>query len=102
MPEAPNAAAFWDNIKGGRYCITDVPKERWDPALYYDADPKRAGQVLLAIGGWVRDFPWDPFAWKLPIPPGSASSSTRARSGRWRCARTALIDFGWPEMQRGY
>jgi acyl transferase domain-containing protein len=28
MPEAPTAAAFWANITGGRYSITDVPKDR--------------------------------------------------------------------------
>ena len=35
MPMAPDADAFWANITGGRYCITDVPPERWNPALYY-------------------------------------------------------------------
>jgi len=34
MPDAPNAAAFWENIKNGRYSIIDVPPERWNPALY--------------------------------------------------------------------
>ena len=39
MPDAPDADAFWANIRNGRYSITETPTERWDPALYYDPDP---------------------------------------------------------------
>ncbi len=97
MPEAPDAAAFWDNIKGGRYCISDVPPERWDPALYYDADPKAPGKSYSAIGGWVRDFEWDPFAWKLPIPPRVGEQFDEGQKWSVALARNALLDFGWPE-----
>ena len=38
MPDAPDGDAFWDNIKGGRYCITEVPPDRWDPEHYYSPD----------------------------------------------------------------
>ena len=41
MPDAPTAEDFWSNIRGGRYSISDVPAERWDPELFYDADPVR-------------------------------------------------------------
>ena len=97
MPEAPNAAAFWDNIKGGRYCISDVPPERWDPALYYDADPKAPGKSYSAIGGWVREFEWDPFAWKLPIPPRVGEQFDEGQKWSVSLARQTLLDFGWPE-----
>ena len=40
LPDAPNAAAFWDNVASGRYSISETPVDRWDPALYYDPDPK--------------------------------------------------------------
>ena len=33
MPDAPDAAAFWRNLRDGRYSISDVPPERWDPEL---------------------------------------------------------------------
>ena len=39
MPQAPDGEEFWNNIRGGRYSITETPPDRWDPALYYDADP---------------------------------------------------------------
>ena len=41
LPDAPNVPAFWENIKNGRYSITDVTPDRWDPHSYYDADPAR-------------------------------------------------------------
>ncbi len=47
LPDAPNVPAFWENVKNGRYSITEVAPDRWDPALYYDSDPQRAGQDLL-------------------------------------------------------
>src|SRR5688572_26309123 len=40
LPDAPDAAAFWRNLTEGRYSIGDVDPARWDPALYYDPDPK--------------------------------------------------------------
>ena len=38
LPDAPNVPAFWENVKQGRYSITEVHADRWDPAFYYDAD----------------------------------------------------------------
>ena len=39
LPDAPNTATFWNNIKNARYSITEVPPNRWNPDLYYDPDP---------------------------------------------------------------
>ena len=51
LPEAPSAAAFWENVKGGRYCISDVTLDRWDPALYYDPDRREwALYALIPVG----------------------------------------------------
>ena len=69
MPDAPDADRFWQNIRGGRYSISDVPPERWDPDLYYSADHDEPDKTYSRIGGWVREYPWDPIAWKLPVPP---------------------------------
>ena len=97
MPDAPDARAFWQNIKDGRYSISDVTADRWDPALYYDPDPEAPDKTYSKIGGWVRDFEWDPLGWKLPIPPRSATQWTTPRSGPWPGRAAALLDYGWPE-----
>ena len=66
MPDAPDSATFWHNLRTGRYSISDVPPERWDPELYYSPDHDAADKTYSRIGGWVREFPWDPISWKLP------------------------------------
>ncbi|HME46824.1 polyketide synthase, partial [Mycobacterium sp.] len=97
MPEAPDAAAFWANIKSGRYSIGDVPPQRWDPQLYYDPDPHAPDKTYSRIGGWVRDFPWEPLAWKLPIPPAVSSQMDDGQKWAVACTRAALLDAGWPD-----
>ena len=55
MPDAPNAPAFWQNVTTGRYCISEVPPERWDPNIYYDPDHGAPDKTYSKIGGWVRN-----------------------------------------------
>ncbi len=97
MPDAPNAAAFWENIKAGRYSISDVPPERWDPDLYYDADRNAPDKTYSRIGGWVREYPWDPMGWRLPLPPKVAEQMDDAQKWALAAARAALLDAGWPD-----
>ncbi len=97
MPDAPNATAFWENIKAGRYSISDVPPLRWDPDLYYDADRNAPDKTYSRIGGWVREFPWDPMGWRLPLPPKVAEQMDDAQKWALSAARSALIDAGWPD-----
>ncbi|MBK8074484.1 MAG: SDR family NAD(P)-dependent oxidoreductase [Kineosporiaceae bacterium] len=96
MPDAPDAEAFWGNITGGRYSISDVPPERWDPELYYDPDHHAPDKTYSKIGGWVREFPWDPIAWKLPVPPMVAKQMDEGQRWTISAARAALVDAGWP------
>ena len=97
LPGAPDAATFWDNVAGGRYCITDVDPHRWDPALYFDPDPKAPDKTYSKIGGWVRDWTWEPLTWHLPIPPKVADAMDDAQKWAVACARMALLDYGWPQ-----
>ncbi|HSN84171.1 MAG TPA: SDR family NAD(P)-dependent oxidoreductase [Polyangiales bacterium] len=97
LPDAPNAKAFWENIVAGRYSITETPVDRWDPALYYDPDPKAPDKTYSKIGGWVRDFTWAPLEWKLPIPPKVADAMDRTQKWSIMSAREALLDYGYPE-----
>ena len=97
MPDAPDAGAFWHNITTGRYSITEVDPERWDPALYYDPDPKAPEKTYSKIGGWVRDWEWNPLGWKLPIPPKVSDAMEDAHKWGVACTRMALMDAGWPD-----
>ena len=97
MPDAPDAATFWQNLRDGRYSISDVPPERWDPELYFDPDPTAPDKTYSRIGGWVREHPWDPLAWRLPVPPKVAEQLDVGQQWAVSAARSALVDAGWPD-----
>ena len=40
LPDAPDVSTFWKNISVGRYSVSEVTPDRWDPNLYYDPDPR--------------------------------------------------------------
>ncbi len=99
LPDAGDAPAFWRNVKEGRYSITEVPKERWDPDLHFDPDPAAPDRTYSKIGGWVResDWEWNPIAWRLPIPPIVGASMEDSQKWAVACTREALTDYGYPE-----
>ncbi len=96
LPDAPDAQRFWQNIQEARYSITDVTADRWDPASYYDPDPKAPDMSYSKIGGWVRDWEWDPLKWKMPIPPRVSLAMDLTQKWAVVCARETLADFGYP------
>ena len=97
LPDAPDVDGFWNNVKGGRYSITDVDPARWDPELYYDPDPHAPDKTYTKIGGWVRAWEWNPTAWHLPLPPRVADQMDDVQKWTLSCARAALTDYGWPQ-----
>ncbi len=59
-PGARNLPAFWQNILDKVNAIREVPRLRWDPALYYDPDPK-SGKVYCKFGGYLGEtFSFNP------------------------------------------
>ena len=99
LPDAPDVDTFWSNVRGGIYSISDVPVERWDPELYWDPDPAAPDKSYSRIGGWVREAAWDPFAWRLPIPPAVSDQMDGVQRWAVSATRAALVDFGWPERE---
>jgi acyl transferase domain-containing protein/acyl carrier protein len=97
LPDAPSVAAFWKNITGGHYSITEVSPDRWDPALFYDPDRLAPDKTYSKIGGWVREYPWDPFGWRMAIPPRTADAMDGAQRWGIACTREALLDYGYPD-----
>ncbi len=97
LPDAANVAAFWENVKKGRYSITEVAPDRWDPAFYYDPDPSAPDKTYSKIGGWVREWTWDPMKWHLPIPPRVTDAMDLAQKWAIAATREALEDYGYPK-----
>ncbi|MGA2360698.1 MAG: SDR family oxidoreductase [Terriglobales bacterium] len=97
LPDAPNVPVFWENIKNGRYSVTEIDPERWDPALYYDPDPSAPDKTYSKIGGWVRDYVWDPMKWRMAVPPRVVDAMDGAQKWAIACTRQALEDYGYPK-----
>ena len=55
-PLAETLEEFWQNLRAGRDCITEVPPERWDHRKYYDPDRSRLGKSYAKWGGFLRDI----------------------------------------------
>ena len=96
LPDAPTVEQFWKNITEGRYSLAEVPPDRWDPALYYDPDRTAPDKTYSKIGGWVREYTWEPFQWKLAIPPRVGEAMDDGQRWAIACTRAALLDYGYP------
>src|SRR5690242_9055974 len=96
LPDSPNVPKFWDNIKQGRYSITEVTPDRWDAARYFDADPTAPDKTYSKIGGWVREYAWEPAKWKLPIPPRVSNAMDGTQKWAIAATREAFEDYGYP------
>ena len=97
MPDAPDAPTFWNNIKTGRYSIIDVPADRWDSRLYYDADPTVVDKTYSKIGSWVRGFKLETLKWGIAIPPRVIQQMDEVQQWAIAAAHEALLDYGYPK-----
>ena len=57
FPGAGNAPAFWRNICSGTDAITDVPPDRWDPAVYCPQEEEAgADRFYCRRGGFLGEL----------------------------------------------
>ena len=76
--------------------VTEVPKERWDPELYYD--PKAVGRdagrgTPSKWGGFLPPIAFDPL--RYGIPPAALGSIEPTQLLALESARRALVDAGY-------
>lgn len=93
MPDAQNIEQFWKNIYDGKNSIGEVPKERWDPDLFYDPDPSVPDKTYTKIGAFIRDFKFDGV--KFRIPPKMASKLDPIQQMALTAAKEALEDANY-------
>ncbi|MFZ3551020.1 SDR family NAD(P)-dependent oxidoreductase [Streptomyces sp. 4.24] len=93
-PGAPDLAAYWARILAGADAVTEVPAERWDPALYFDPDPARAGERTPSRwGGFLGPMPFDALA--HGIPPASLAGIEPVQLLALEISARALADAGY-------
>ncbi|PRG46413.1 hypothetical protein C6V06_28690, partial [Burkholderia gladioli] len=68
-PQAPDLNAYWENLREGRDCITEIPAERWSLDGFYCEDVEQAvaqGRSYAKWGGFVESFAqFDPLFFNL-------------------------------------
>ncbi|MET7680780.1 SDR family NAD(P)-dependent oxidoreductase [Streptomyces sp. NPDC005423] len=98
FPQAPDLASFWANILGGHDAVTEVPADRWDPAVHYAADG--TGATPSKWGGFLPRIPFDPL--RYGIPPTSLGSIEPVQLLALEAARRALEDAGYGDRGREF
>ncbi|MHA1853690.1 MAG: SDR family NAD(P)-dependent oxidoreductase [Candidatus Heimdallarchaeaceae archaeon] len=94
LPDALNIDEYWKNILSKKYSITEVPKERWDPEIYFDNDPKAPDKTYSKIGAFVKGFKFNSI--KFRIPPRIAEHMDDTQKWSLEAARQALEDANIP------
>ncbi|MFI6251386.1 SDR family oxidoreductase [Streptomyces sp. NPDC051016] len=95
FPQAPDLATFWANVVAGHDAVTEVPPERWDPAVHH-AD----GSTTSKWGGFLPPIPFDPLSYG--IPPASLGHIEPVQLLALEAARRALDDAGYGDRGRGF
>ncbi|SKB15922.1 hypothetical protein PL11201_80232 [Planktothrix sp. PCC 11201] len=65
-PQAKNIDEFWQNLKAGKNCISEIPQERWDWKQYFDPEKGKEGKLYTRWGGFIDDVDeFDPLFFQL-------------------------------------
>ncbi|GAX60238.1 polyketide synthase module and related protein [Candidatus Scalindua japonica] len=54
-PQARGVKELWDNLKSGKDCITEIPKERWEHSKYFKHDKSGVDLTCGMYGGFIDD-----------------------------------------------
>ncbi|MDQ4020925.1 MAG: SDR family oxidoreductase [Actinomycetota bacterium] len=86
FPGAGDLPRYWANVLAGVDAVTEVPADRWDPAVY--SEPAR-------WGGFLPDIPFDALAYG--IPPAALASIEPVQLLALEVAARALRDAGYAQ-----
>ncbi|MDP3294069.1 MAG: beta-ketoacyl synthase N-terminal-like domain-containing protein, partial [Nevskia sp.] len=92
LPKAQSREKYWENIVDQVCVIGEVPKDRWDWKMYFDADRKARDKVYSRWGGFLDEVVFDPISYG--IPPKSMKSIDPMQLLTLEVTRRALADAG--------
>ncbi|QIC04840.1 SDR family NAD(P)-dependent oxidoreductase [Brevibacillus sp. 7WMA2] len=65
-PGADNVEQYWQNLRTGKNCITEIPENRWDWKDYYDAEKGKKGTIYTKWGGFIENIDtFDPLFFQI-------------------------------------
>ncbi|MFD9789950.1 SDR family NAD(P)-dependent oxidoreductase [Streptomyces sp. NPDC059070] len=53
FPQAPDLAAFWENLRDGKDCVTEIPEDRWDWRAMHEDPATPANRRHVGWGGFL-------------------------------------------------
>ncbi|OMF27826.1 SDR family NAD(P)-dependent oxidoreductase [Paenibacillus sp. FSL H8-0259] len=66
FPMAGGVNEFWENVKQGRSCISEIPPQRWDWRSYYNEEKGKSGSMYTRWGGFLEDIDaFDPMFFRI-------------------------------------
>lgn len=99
-PGARDVDEFWENLKAGRDCITEIPKDRWDYGPYFDEDKSKPGKTYSKWGGFIDGVDqFDPLFFN--ISPREATIMDPQERLFLQCVYETLEDAGYTRESIG-
>src|SRR5581483_1129944 len=96
FPKADNLQDYWANIKNGVDAITPIPeRSHWNPADYFNADPKAPDRTYAARGGFISPVDFNPM--EFGISPKDIEATDTTQLLGMVAAKRALEDAGYGE-----
>jgi acyl transferase domain-containing protein/NAD(P)H-dependent flavin oxidoreductase YrpB (nitropropane dioxygenase family)/NAD(P)-dependent dehydrogenase (short-subunit alcohol dehydrogenase family) len=95
FPGAPDLGRYWSNILAGKSLIGEVPRSRWNPDTYFEANSSDPGKSISKWGGFLEETDFDPV--EYGIPPNSMRSIEPVQLLSLKIAKQALADAGYLE-----
>src|SRR5205823_8143785 len=89
-PKAAGPGFFWANCKNGVDGITDVPPTHWDPADFFDPDPKAPDKTYARRGGFLSAVEFNPL--EFGIAPRDLEATDTSQILGLVAAKRALDD----------
>lgn len=97
FPGAKNAEQYWANLKQGKFSVSEVPVERWDPNMFFDPVPQ-PGKTYGKWGGFlegIEDFD----AAYFQIPEADAPHVDPLARQTLECSVQALCHAGYEKKE---
>jgi len=96
LPDAEDAAAFWQNVLAAKVSIREVPKERWDADDFWvEGAPKNVDEnkTYAKIGAFVEGYEFDWRRWRQP--PGTLPQIDLCQQWAVTVSAAALENAGY-------
>ncbi|MDQ0495501.1 polyketide synthase PksN [Paenibacillus brasilensis] len=99
-PDAENIREFWSNLRDGKDCITEIPKERWDHSMHVDDDRNPSGKTYSKWGGFIKGVDqFDPLFFN--ISPREAEIIDPQERLFLKCVYETIEDAGYTREALG-